>query len=161
MIDQDLITEQQPKKVNRKALLLLLSLVVILGLLVINYVRQQKEAYIQQQLVVAQGLINQGKLQEAITVLNDVLNKDPKRLKAYEFRSTAYFQSRSNNYTEQQNYFVNSIHDLDKVIELDPTNGNHYVDRDVVLRALADLPPDSTTKFAIYEIANENVGKAM
>src|SRR5262249_14829890 len=43
----------------------------------------------------------------------------------------------------------------------DPHNGNNYVTRDYLLRSLADLPPDSATKFAIYEIANDNAEKAI
>lgn len=161
MSDQNVIIEQNTRKVNKVSLVLLVMLIGVLGYLVTAYIHQQKEAKIQQQLVDAQGLIEDGKFNDAILILNKVIASDPTRLKAYELRSTAFGNSRSNNYEEQQSYYVNSLHDLDKIIELDPVNGNNYVNRNLILRALAELPPDSASKFALYELANDNTVKAM
>lgn len=161
MTDQNIIVEKQSGKPNKKSLALLIVLMAILGIVVTTYIRQQKEAKIQQQLVDAQSFIDHGQFNDAILILNQVVTSDPKRIKAYELRSTAYGNSRSNDYSKQQNYYVNSIHDIDKMIELQPTNGNNYVNKDLLLRALAELPPDSATKFAIYELANDNAEKAI
>lgn len=161
MTDENIIVENQPAKLNKKSLTLLLILIAILGIFVTTYIRQQKEAKIQQQLIDAQYLINHGQFNDAILILNQVVISDPNRIKAYELRSTAYGNSRSNVYSEQESYYVNSIHDIDKMIELQPTNGNNYVNKDLLLRALAELPPDSATKFAIYELANDNAEKAI
>ena len=58
-------------------------------------------------------------------------------------------------------YYVNSLHDIDKMIELQPANGNNYVNRDLILRALANMAPNSASEFAIYQLANDNAEKAM
>src|SRR6185503_4135043 len=81
--------------------------------------------------------------------------------KAYSLRSIAYGNSRSNAFYEQQNYFMNSLRDVNKLIELQPTNGNHYVDRNLVLRTWAELVNDSATKFYLYELAKDNTEKAI
>jgi tetratricopeptide (TPR) repeat protein len=161
MTDHNTINEAQPKKRNKFSLAILAVLVIVLALLVASYMRAQQEANIAAQLANAEQLINQGKFSDAVLVLNEVIAANPNNLKAYDLRSTAYGNSRSNNYVEQQAYYVNSLHDLDKMIELEPSNGNHYVNRNLILRALANMAPDSASEFAIYELANENAEKAM
>ena len=161
MNEQTTTVENQPRKLNKIVLALLAILTVVLGGSIIIGIYVYKEVKTAQQLTEAQGLIDQGKFSDAILVLNEVVARDPNRMKAFELRSIAYGNSRSNDYVEQQTYYVNSLHDIDKLIELEPNNGNHYVNRDLILRALAELPPDSASKFAIYELANENAEKAM
>lgn len=161
MTDQNIIVEKQPKKLNKKSLALLISLIAILGIVVTTYVYLQKEVKIRLQLVDARELIYNGRFSDAIPILNEVIASDPNRIEAYKLRSNAYQNSSSNIYSEQQSFYVNALHDVDKMIELQPTNGNNYAHREVILRALANLPPDSATKFAIYKLASDNAKKAL
>ncbi len=149
MTNQNIIVEKQPGKSNKSSLILLLVLIAVLGIVVTIYIRQQKEVKIEQQIVDAQGLIDNGRFNDAILILNQVIASDPNRIEAHDLRSIAYQNSSSNDY------------DIDKMIELQPANGNNYAYRELLLRTLADLPPDSATKFAIYKLANDNVKKAL
>jgi tetratricopeptide (TPR) repeat protein len=47
------------------------------------------------------------------------------------------------------------------MVELETDNGDHYVNRNLILRELANIYNESATKFAIYELANQNAEKAM
>lgn len=161
MTDQNIIVEQQSKKPNKKSVALLVVSIAILGIAVTTYVRLQKEAKIRLQLADAQGLIDNGRFSDAILLLNEVISSDPNIIAAYDLRSTAYGNSRSNDYSTQQSFYVNSLHDIDKMIELQPANGNNYANKELLLRTLADLPADSATKFALYELANDNARKAL
>jgi tetratricopeptide (TPR) repeat protein len=161
MIEQNSENNIQPKRLNKISLAILVILILILTSLVFSYIRQQKAVKVAGQIATAQDLINHGKFSDAIIVLNNVIANDSENFDAYSLRSIAYGNSRSNDYSRQQGYYVNSLHDVDKLIELQPYNGNHYVNRDLILRALAELPPDSASKFAIYELANDNAEKAM
>jgi len=161
MTDQNVLKETQPKKKSKISLMILALLLILFGSLLVSYIREQKQVKIATQLALAQQLINQGKFSDAVLTLNEVITASPNNLEAYRLRSTAYGNSRSNNYVEQQAYFVNSLHDLDKMIELEPGNGNHYVNRNLILRALANMAPDSASEFAIYELANDNAEKAI
>ena len=161
MAAQNISNEVQPRKRNKISLSILILLLIVLAVLLNSYIREQKEAQVTSKLATAQQLIDQGKFSDAILVLNEVVAVQPSEFKAYELRSIAYGNSRSNNYADQQAYFVNSLHDIDKMIELQPTNGNHYVNRNLILRALANMSPDSASEFAIYELANDNAEKAI
>ena len=161
MVDQNTSNDAQPRKTNKISLAILIFLTVIVIGLITTYILEQKEIKTARQLAAAQELIDQAKFSDAILVLNEVIANNPNSVEAYSLRSTAFGNSRSNVFNEQQNYFVSSLHDLDKLIELQPTNGNHYVNRDLILRALAETATDSATKFAIYELANDNAEKAI
>jgi len=161
MVDQNTSNDAQPRKTNKISLAILIFLTVIVIGLITTYILEQKEIKTARQLTAAQELIDQAKFSDAILVLNEVIANNPNSVEAYSLRSTAFGNSRSNVFNEQQNYFVSSLHDLDKLIELQPTNGNHYVNRDLILRALAETATDSATKFAIYELANDNAEKAI
>jgi tetratricopeptide (TPR) repeat protein len=167
MITPTTSNETQNKDPNKTRLVILIIsiifclLLLLIGLLTLLYVRSQNEAKIAMQLVSARQLIDQSKFNDAILVLNEVIASNPNNLEAYHLRSMAYGNSRSNNFSEQQAYFVNALHDLDKMIELQPANGNNYVNRDLIFRELASMAPDSASEFALYELANDNAEKAM
>jgi tetratricopeptide (TPR) repeat protein len=161
MTDHNTINEAQPKKRNKFSLAILALLLIVLAVIVASYMRAQREANIAAQLANAEQLINQRKLYEAVLMLDAVIAENPNHAEAYRLRSIAYGNSRSNVFTEQQSYYQNSLRDIDKLIELEPTNGNNYVNRNLVLRTWAEMINDSATKFQIYELANENTEKAM
>ncbi len=161
MEEQNKSSTPQSRKLNKASLAMFILLILILVPLATSYFRNQKEAKISQQLADAQDMINQGRFNDAILVLNEVVASAPTSLEAYRLRSTAYGNSRSNDYLQQQSYYVNSLLDIDKMIELQPENGDNYVNRNLVLRALAELPTDSASKFALYELANDNAEKAI
>ncbi len=159
--------EIQNKGLNKTHLVILILsimfcfLLLLISLLTFLYVRSQNEVKVNQQLVNARQLIDQSKFSDAILLLNEIIASNPNNLEAYRLRSMAYGNSRSNNFSEQQTYFVNALHDLDKMIALQPGNGNNYVDRDLLFRELANMAPDSASEFALYELANDNVEKAI
>src|SRR5688572_12577651 len=107
MTDQNVLNETQPKKKSKISLIILALLLILFGSLLVSYIREQKQVKIATQLALAQQLINQGKFSDAVLTLNEVITASPNNLEAYRLRSTAYGNSRSNNYVEQQAYFVN------------------------------------------------------
>src|SRR6266498_2092244 len=161
MADQPVSNEAQPKKSNKISLAILIFLILVLIGFITVYIRERKEIKTAQRLATAQTYINQGKFSDAILELNKVIANNPNDAEAYSLRATAYELSRSNVFTEQQDYFVSSLHDLDKLIELQPTNGNNYVVRNFIFRELASMAKDSATEFALYELANDNAEKAI
>lgn len=159
MENQSISTDVQPAKGKNVYRILRTVLVVIAACLLA--LLGLKELRYQIQLVNAQGLINQGRFSEAIRVLDETIARNPDRIKAYQLRATAFGNSRSNNFSEQVSYFVYSLYDLDKMVALEPDNGDHYVNRNLILRELANIYNDSATKFAIYELAGQNAEKAI
>jgi tetratricopeptide (TPR) repeat protein len=161
MTDHITTQEPQPKKRNKISLATLASLLIILTVLIASYMRTQQEAKVAAQLSNAEQLFNERKLYEAVLILDEVIANHPNNVEAYRLRSMVYGNSRSNVFTEQQSYYQNSLRDIDKLIELEPTNGNNYVNRNLVLRTWAEMINDSATKFQMYELAKENTEKAV
>lgn len=160
-------TEAQPQKSNKACLIVLtVSLVLFLfllfvGLLGFFFIRAQKEAKVANQIATAQQLIDQRQLYDAVQILDEVIANNPDNAEAYRWRSIAYGQSRSNVYTEQEGFYRNALKDINKLMELEPTNGNNYVNRNLILRGWAGMIPDSATQFYLYELANESTEKAI
>lgn len=122
---------------------------------------QGEEIDIPEALHDASELIQKGEYQTAIVILDKVVAQDPENMNAHLMRATAYTRSSSNIYETQLGYYVSALQDIDKTIALAPTDGNNYANREFTLRALAALPPDRATRFALYELANESADKAI
>ncbi len=80
---------------------------------------------------------------------------------AYERRISCNMSFQSNVFTEAQAYKLAALEDTNTIIELEPTTGGYYALRDYILRETAPLEIDSVNKFAMYDLANQNVVKAI
>lgn len=159
--------EIQPRKLNKTCLivlavsLLLFLLLLFAGLLGFFFIRAQRKADAGNQIMAAQQLINQHQLHDAILILDEVIANDPENVEAYRWRSIAYGQSRSNVYLEQEGFYRNSLKDISKLMELEPSNGNNYVNRNLILRNWAEIINDSATQFYMYDLAKQSTEKAI
>jgi len=162
MTEQGISAETQPGRINKGVLAI--SIVILLTLASITvyfYFQKQKELKSARMLESAHGFMQQGDCTSAVPLLTQVIAIDPNNVDAYYKRAACYAQMPSNVFEEQQNNFVNALHDLDTLIVLDPTVGDYYAYRENIFRGLAQMANDSSTKFALYELAIDNSEKAM
>ena len=109
----------------------------------------------------AVALIQQGKCTEAMPILNKLIEEQPAWELPYEQRYSCNMNFQTNVFDVQQGYYLAALQDLNILIKLDPTVSGYRAWRDYALRQLADLETYSVNKFAIYDLANQDVAKAI
>ena len=112
-------------------------------------------------LMQADMLIQQGKCAEAMPILNELMERQPDWDLPYERHGMCIVGFQSNVFTERQGYLLAALHDANKLVALDPTVGGYYAWRNYVLREIAALELYSANEFAIYDLANQDVVKAV
>src|SRR5689334_21045175 len=112
-------------------------------------------------LMQADMLIQQGKCAEAMPILNELMEQQPGWDLPYERHGMCIVGFQSNVFTERQGYLLAALHDANKLVALDPTVGGYYAWRNYVLREIAALELYSANEFAIYDLANQDVVKAV
>ncbi len=109
----------------------------------------------------ADALINQGRCAEAMPILDKLIENRPNWVLPYERRITCNMNFQSNIFSEAQGYFLAALQDANRIIELKPETGGYYALRDYILREMTPLETYSVNKFAIYDLANLDVLKAI
>ena len=150
--------EPTPKKKTNKIVLVFLIFLVLCAIacLILLIIRQRNSRVIQ-----ASQLAFQGRCPEALEILNEFIAENPKSVNAYQVRVECYRSFQSNIYTEAQGYLIAALEDTNTILELQPQDAGYYAKRDYILRELAFLEVNSANKFAIYDLANEDVKKSI
>lgn len=112
-------------------------------------------------LIEADALMQQGKCTEAMPILNRLIEEEPDWALPYERRGSCNLSFQSNVFTEAQGYLLAALQDANTLIELQPESGGYHAWRNYVLREMANLEIYSVNEFAIYDLANQDVVKAM
>ena len=106
-------------------------------------------------------LIQQGHCADAMPILNSLIEEKPNWDLPYERHGMCIVGFTSNVFTEQQGYLLAALQDANTLVKLDPTVGGYRAWRDYVLREIASLEIYSVNQFAIYDLANQDVVKAI
>jgi hypothetical protein len=146
-----------PKKTNT----LLIVFLVFLGICALGCLIFIVYQAINRPITEANVLALSGRCDEAVQKLNLYIEKHPTSTKAYEIRFTCYLNSSSNVFTEAQGYSLAALQDLNTLISLRPQDAGYYAQRDFTLRQLAEMETYSVNKFAIYDLANQDVKKSI
>jgi tetratricopeptide (TPR) repeat protein len=109
----------------------------------------------------ADALIKQGRCTEAMPILERLIEDHPGWVQPYELHGLCIVGFQSNVFEERQGYLLAALQDANKLIELQPNSGGYYAWRNYVLREMAILETYSVNKFAIYDLANQDVIKAI
>ena len=109
----------------------------------------------------ADVLINQGRYVEAMRVLDPLIEDKPKWALAYERRIICNMNFQSNVFSEAQGYRLAALQDANTLIKLKPKSGGYRALRDEILREMATFEVYSVNQFAIYDLANQDVLKAI
>jgi tetratricopeptide (TPR) repeat protein len=109
----------------------------------------------------ADGLINQGRCVEAMRILNKLIEEKPNGALAYERRIICNMNFQSNVFSEAQGYRLAALQDANTLIKLKPKSGGYRALRDEILREMATFEVYTVNEFAIYDLANQDVLKAV
>jgi hypothetical protein len=153
------LLEPAPKKkrINRYLLAFLILSGICFIVLIVFFIYFQNTMPLR----TADALMNQGRCTEAMPILDKLIEDRPNWVLPYERRITCNMNFQSNVFTEALAYKLAALEDANTIIELKPTTGGYYALRDYILRETASLEVDSVNLFAMYDLANQNVVKAI
>jgi tetratricopeptide (TPR) repeat protein len=109
----------------------------------------------------AAAMAKQGRCTEAMPILEKLIEEHPGWIEPYEIHGLCSVGFQSNVFEERQGYLLAALRDANKLIEIMPKSGEYYAWRNYVLRQMTDLETYSVNKFAIYDLANQDVVKAI